>query len=104
MRDTARMTMVVQRITSHRGDPEGGHIVQDTQTRGNGSGVQSPVDNATYNLLKALGEKLEAIETYREYEQDGGEGAELFRQMGQEDAEHAQQLLDALRRQLGSSS
>ena len=28
----------------------------------------SPVDNATYNLLKALGEKLEAIETYRKYE------------------------------------
>ena len=70
----------------------------------NQSGTSSPIDNATYNIVKALGEKLEAIETYRKYEQDGGEGAELFRQMGQEDAQHAQQLLDALRRQLGSSS
>ena len=66
--------------------------------------ASSPIDNATYNIIKALGEKLEAIETYRKYEQDGGEGAELFRQMGQEDAQHAEQLLDALRRQLGSSS
>ncbi len=65
--------------------------------------TRSPIDNATYNLIKALGEKLEAIETYRKYEQDGGEGAELFRQMGQEDAQHAEQLLDALRRQLGGS-
>jgi hypothetical protein len=64
--------------------------------------TSSPVDNATYNLVKALGEKLEAIETYRKYEQDGGEGAQLFRQMAEEDAQHAQQLLDALRRQLGS--
>ena len=64
----------------------------------------SPVDNPTYNLVKALGEKLEAIETYRKYEQDGGEGAEMFRQMAEEDARHAEQLLDALKRQLGSSS
>jgi hypothetical protein len=70
----------------------------------NATATGSPIDNATYNIIKALGEKLEAIETYRKYEQDGGEGAELFRQMGQEDAQHAEQLLDALRRQLGSSS
>ena len=70
----------------------------------NATTTSSPIDNATYNIIKALGEKLEAIETYRKYEQDGGEGAELFRQMGEEDAQHAQQLLDALRRQLGSSS
>jgi hypothetical protein len=102
MRDTARATMDAQRMTSHRGDPEGGHIVQDTQTRGNGSGVQSPVDNATYNLIKALGEKLEAIEAYRKYQQDGGPGAEIFQQLAQEDSQHAEQLLDALRQQLGN--
>jgi len=64
----------------------------------------SPIDNATYNLIKALGEKLEAIETYRKYEQDGGEGAEMFRQMAEEDASHAEQLLEALKRQLGVGS
>jgi hypothetical protein len=62
----------------------------------------SPVDNATYNLIKALGEKLEAIEAYRKYEKDGGSGARIFRQLGEEDARHAEQLLDALRQQLGS--
>jgi hypothetical protein len=66
-----------------------------------GTMTRSPVDNATYNLVKALGEKLEAIETYRKYEQDGGEGAQLFRQMAEEDSRHAEELLEALRRQLG---
>jgi hypothetical protein len=74
-----------------------------TQSGGSTTMTRSPVDNATYNLLKALGEKLEAIETYRKYEQDGGEGAQLFSQMADEDARHAEQLLDALRRQLGAS-
>lgn len=71
------------------------------QSGGSATMTKSPVDNATYNLLKALGEKLEAIETYRKYEQDGGEGAQLFSQMADEDARHAEQLLEALRRQLG---
>jgi hypothetical protein len=73
-----------------------------TMSGGTATMTGSPVDNQTYNLLKALGEKLEAIETYRKYEQDGGEGAQLFRQMAEEDAQHAQQLLEALKRQLGS--
>ena len=62
----------------------------------------SPVDNVTYNLIKALGEKLEAIEAYRKYEKDGGQGAQIFRQLADEDGRHAEQLLEALRRQLGN--
>jgi hypothetical protein len=72
------------------------------KSSGTATMARSPVDNPTYNLVKALGEKLEAIETYRKYEQDGGEGAPIFRQLAEEDGRHAEQLLEALRRQLGN--
>jgi hypothetical protein len=62
----------------------------------------SPVDNQTYNLLQALTSKLEAIEAYQKYAQDGGEGAQIFREMGEQDRRHAEQLLDALTRRLGN--
>ena len=71
-------------------------------TGGTATMTKFPVDNATYNLIKALGEKLEAIEAYRKYEQDGGEGARIFSQLAQEDARHAEELLQALKQQLGS--
>ena len=59
----------------------------------------SPVDNATYNLLQALVSKLEAIEAYAKYRRDGDD--ELFGQLQQEERQHAQQLLQALRGRLG---
>jgi hypothetical protein len=63
---------------------------------------RSPVDNATYNLLQALVSKLEAIEAYAKYQHDGDE--ELFGQLEQEERQHAQQLLQALRTRLGAQS
>jgi hypothetical protein len=65
-------------------------------------GGGSPVDNATYNLLQALVSKLEAIEAYRKYRHDGDE--ELFGQLEQEERQHAQQLMQALRGRLGAGS
>ena len=62
----------------------------------------SIVDNSTYNLLQALVSKLEAIEAYGKYQHDGD--AELFGQLEQEERQHAQQLLQALRERLGSGS
>jgi hypothetical protein len=64
--------------------------------------TQSPVDNATYNLLQALTSKLEAIEAYNKYAADGGSGAELFEQLAREDAEHAKNLVIELKKQLTS--
>jgi len=65
------------------------------------SGFQNPVDDQLYDLLQALVSKCEALEAYATYEDDADEqGARLFRQMGTEDAEHARQLLDALRERL----
>ena len=66
------------------------------------SHTSSPVDNETYNLLQALTSKLEAIEAYQKYAQDGGEGAQIFQEMGAQDRRHAEQLLDALTRRLGN--
>ena len=60
---------------------------------------QSPVDDATYDLLQALTSKLEAIEAYELYAQDEGV-RELFERLGREEAEHADALLSALRERL----
>jgi hypothetical protein len=66
----------------------------------NAGDFQSPVDDATYDLLQALTSKLEAIEAYRVYAEDDG-SPELFERLAREDAQHAEQLLDALRERLG---
>jgi rubrerythrin len=71
------------------------------QTAAMSGSVGSPVDNETYNLLQALTSKLEAIEAYSKYAKDGGEGARLFEQFAQQDRQHAEQLLEALRGRLG---
>jgi hypothetical protein len=62
-----------------------------TQTR---STTDSPVDDATYNLLMALASKLEAIDTYRKYSSDG---SDVWNQLAQDDRRHADMLLDELR-------
>jgi hypothetical protein len=66
------------------------------------SSTQSPVDNATYDVIMALASKLEAIDTYRKYEKDGG-ASDLWKQMAQDDRRHAERLMDELRRQLTSN-
>jgi rubrerythrin len=62
---------------------------------------QSPVDDATYDLLQALTSKLEAIEAYQMYAEDE-EVREVFERLGRDEVEHAEVLLQALRERLGS--
>jgi hypothetical protein len=62
------------------------------------SGRNSPVDDATYNLMQALVSKLEAIEAYGRYAQD--EGGELFTELLEEERAHADRLLEQLRQRL----
>ena len=59
--------------------------------------TESPVDDATYNLLMALSSKLEAIDTYRKYASDG---TDLWSRLAQDDRRHADMLLDELRGRL----
>jgi hypothetical protein len=58
--------------------------------------TDSPVDDATYNVLMALASKLEAIDTYRKYENDGKNGA-LWQRLAQEDRKDAELLLQELK-------
>jgi hypothetical protein len=59
--------------------------------------IDSPVDDATYNLLMALASKLEAIDTYRKYADDG---SAIWRELALDDRRHADRLLDELRGRL----
>jgi rubrerythrin len=71
----------------------------ESKTRQAGLEGESPVDDATYNLLQALTSKLEAIEAYEIYAQDDTDG--VFEQLLSEEREHADRLLQALRGRLG---
>ncbi|HET7030948.1 MAG TPA: hypothetical protein VFI34_10590 [Candidatus Limnocylindrales bacterium] len=65
-----------------------------------GPWIESPVDDATYDLLMALASKLEAIDTYRVYAGDGD--AELWQALAQDERRHADRLVEALRRRLAA--
>ena len=71
-----------------------------TQTRSQGFSVESPVDDATYNVLMALASKLEAIDTYRKYANDG---SDLWAQLAADDRRHADRLLEELQGRLTSN-
>ena len=73
--------------------------MQESQTTGV---VDSPVDDATYNLLQALTSKLEAIEAYQMYAEQDEDG--VFEELISDERRHAERLYEALRRRLGSSS
>jgi hypothetical protein len=63
------------------------------------STMNSPVDDATYNLLQALTSKLEAIEAYNKYASDDTMG--IFSEMIGDERRHAERLLEALKSRLG---
>ena len=67
----------------------------------NGEWVDSPVDDATYDVMMALASKLEGIDTYHVYAQDGN--ADLWRQIAEDDRRHADLLLAELKSRLAGS-
>ena len=70
-------------------------------TTGSGAASQSPVDNYTYDLLQALTSRLEAIEAYELYADDeAGQDGNLFEELAEQDRQHAERLLEALRQRL----
>ena len=74
--------------------------MQDTQTKGSTSVVESPVDDATYNVLQALTSKLEAIEAYELYAEQDDSG--VFSELIEDERRHAEMLLRALKQRLGA--
>jgi rubrerythrin len=70
------------------------------QERQSGTSIMnSPVDDATYNLLQALTSKLEAIEAYNKYSTADTQG--VFADMINDERRHAERLLEALKSRLG---
>ena len=65
---------------------------------GDGEWIESPVDDATYDVLMALTSKLEAIDTYRVYAEDGH--AELWQELDEDERRNAERLVMELRQRL----
>jgi rubrerythrin len=83
--------------------------MQDTRTTNRNGGARggsetsvadSPVDDATYNVLQALTSKLEAIEAYELYAEQDDEG--IFSELIEDERRHAERLLEALTKRLGA--
>jgi hypothetical protein len=74
--------------------------MQDQARGGSSTTVaDSPVDDATYNVLQALTSKLEAIEAYEIYAEQDDSG--IFSDMIQDERRHAERLLAELKKRVG---
>ena len=59
-------------------------------------GIGSPISNEAYNVLSALHSKLEGLEAYRKYAQDGS--SQIWQQLSQQDTQAVQTLVGELER------
>ncbi len=59
-------------------------------------GIGSPISNEAYNVLSALHSKLEGLEAYRKYAQDGT--SQIWQQLSQQDNQAVQTLVQELER------
>jgi predicted membrane GTPase involved in stress response len=66
-----------------------------------GEWVGSPIDDETYNLLMALTAKLEAIDVYQVYAEDGQAG--LWRELADDERRHAERLFNELKQRLAAA-
>ena len=66
-----------------------------------GDWIESPIDDATYDLLMALASKLEAIDTYQVYAEDGQ--PDLWRELATDERRHADRLFSELKQRLAGS-
>jgi hypothetical protein len=62
---------------------------------GDGKSMGSPVSNEAYNVIAALHTKLEGLEAYRKYQQDGGQ---IWEQLSSQDIQAVDLLLGQLER------
>lgn len=68
-----------------------------TGQAGQGSGgVGSPISNEAYDVLSALHSKLEGLEAYRKYAQNGND--QLWQQLSQQDNQAVETLIGELER------
>jgi hypothetical protein len=68
-----------------------------TGQAGQGSrGIGSPISNEAYDVLSALHSKLEGLEAYRKYAQNGND--QLWQQLSQQDNQAVETLIGELER------
>jgi len=67
-----------------------------TNATQNRQGIGSPISNEAYNVLSALHSKLEGLEAYRKYSQDGDQ--QLWQQLSQADNQAVETLIGELER------
>jgi hypothetical protein len=60
-------------------------------------GIGSPISNEVYDVISVLHNKLEALEAYRKYAQDGG-NPQLWQYLAQTDTQCVQYLMQELER------
>ena len=73
---------------------QGGQQNQNTQGQGQTGNVGSPISNEAYNVISALASKLEGLEAYRKYSNDGS--GQIWQQLTQIEIEGVQKLCDEL--------
>ncbi|MEA2519678.1 MAG: hypothetical protein QOF49_1758 [Chloroflexota bacterium] len=73
----------------------------DELAENNSEWIESPVDDQTYNVLMALASKLEAIDTYQVYAEDGH--PELWRELANDERRHAERLFGELKQRIAGS-
>ena len=59
-------------------------------------GIGSPISNEAYNVVSALHSKLEGLEAYRKYSQDGDQ--QIWQQLSQADNQAVETLIGELER------
>jgi hypothetical protein len=59
-------------------------------------GIGSPISNEAYNVLSALHSKLEGLEAYRKYAQNGND--RIWQQLSQQDNQAVETLIGELER------
>jgi hypothetical protein len=75
--------------------------VADEEAAFVGEWIQSPIDDETYNVLMALTSKLEAIDVYQVYAEDGH--ADLWRDLATVERQQAERLFNELKQRLAGS-
>lgn len=65
-------------------------------TTSSGQGLGSPISNEAYNVLSALHNKLEGLDAYRKYAQDGNSG--IWQQLSQSEMQSVNTLVGELER------
>jgi hypothetical protein len=79
-------------VNQQQGGPQ--NLQGQGTLQGGTENIGSPISNEAYNVIKALGSKLEGLEAYRKYSKDGS--AQIWQQLTQIEVQAVEKLVDEL--------